>query len=215
MASPIRRPQRIRINGEQPALGVAPPVEVGGLLDLGHDLLGQRARQALGGFGEVVGVERRADREAVVPAVAADRVEERVQRADVPASRVLRAGVGGQVGQVALQQRPVQASQIGHRRRGLQEPGQARDAPGGLCRPDSDCVRRRAASGRSVWPAREATAGRCGRTAAAGGPRPPAVEAPRCRGRTPSPSRCPVQILDALEGVAQERKLAVLLVPGA
>jgi hypothetical protein len=98
-------------DGEQPAAGVVPAVEVGGLLDLGHDVLGQPAGQALFRPGEVVGVEGRAGGQAGVPLVPADRVEEGAQGADVAAAGPDRAGVGGQVGQVALQDRPVDAGQ--------------------------------------------------------------------------------------------------------
>lgn len=45
------------------------------LFDLGHDVLGEPAGQALLGFGEVVGVERGAGGQGPVPFVAADGVE--------------------------------------------------------------------------------------------------------------------------------------------
>lgn len=72
--------------GQDPAVGGVPAVEVGGLFDLGPHVLGQSPGQPLVGAGEVVGVEGRVPREALVPAVAAHGVEEGVQRADVPAA---------------------------------------------------------------------------------------------------------------------------------
>ncbi|WP_327248854.1 hypothetical protein [Streptomyces sp. NBC_01320] len=97
--------------GQHAALGIVPAVEVGGLLDLGHDLLGQRPGQPLVGTGEVVGVEGRVGRKSLVPAVAAHGVEERVQRADAPAARVGRSRIDGEIGQVAFEYLPVHRNQ--------------------------------------------------------------------------------------------------------
>jgi hypothetical protein len=48
--------------GDQPVGRVGEPREVGGVLDLGHHLLGQRAGRPLGAAGEVVGEHQRGAR---------------------------------------------------------------------------------------------------------------------------------------------------------
>ena len=77
------------------------------MLDLGHDLLGQRPRRPLGASGVVVGEHQRGGRQRVVPVVLADRVQERVQLSDVVAVALPPGQLGVQVGQVALQHDPV------------------------------------------------------------------------------------------------------------
>jgi hypothetical protein len=85
---------------------VVPQAEVGRVLHLGHHLLGDCAGQLLRtGAGIVLGVERGGGGQGVVPAVAADRAEERVQRADV-------LGVVGAAGQFVLQDRQVALEQF-------------------------------------------------------------------------------------------------------
>jgi hypothetical protein len=87
--------------GDQPPGWLVPPVEVGRVLELGHDVLGQGAGQQLPALGVVVVVEHGAGWQGVVPAEPPDRVQEAVElpdalRVDVPAGQL-----GVQAGQVA------------------------------------------------------------------------------------------------------------------
>jgi hypothetical protein len=93
--------------GDQPVGGVGEPGEVVGVLDLGHDLLGERARRPLDAGGIVLGEHQRGGRQRVVPVVLADRVQERVELSDLVAVALAAGELGVQVGQVALQQDPV------------------------------------------------------------------------------------------------------------
>ena len=69
----------------QPVSGVAPAVQVRGVLDLGHHMGGDRPGKPLAGLGVVLGVEDRGGGQAaVVPAVPAGVPEESVQRRDMP-----------------------------------------------------------------------------------------------------------------------------------
>jgi hypothetical protein len=52
---------------DQPVGGVVPPVEVAGLLELGHDVVGERPRQLSGLPGVVLGIEHRAAGEGAIP----------------------------------------------------------------------------------------------------------------------------------------------------
>ena len=77
------------------------------MLELGHNLLGQRARQPVLAFRIVLGEEHRIRRKCCVPPVLADRGEEAVEQSDVGAATLGAGGVATQVGQVAFQHRPV------------------------------------------------------------------------------------------------------------
>ena len=202
-------------DGEQAALGVVPAIEVGRLLDLGHDVLGQPARQALVGFGEVVGIERRIRRQARIPFVAADRVQERAERTDVAAAGVQRAGVGGQVGQIALQHRSGDSGETGHLdRRGGEKPGE----PGDRSNVDIGLV---VAAADAQPPAGEPF-----RQLAQPGlrdavePQPPVAfdaypsQFPDISWEFGLPAGPEVQVFDAAVGVAQKRQLTVLAVLG-
>ena len=85
--------------------------EVGGLLDLGHDVGGEAAGKPGAAGREVFGVDRRGGRQRVVPAVPADRLQEAAQPADVMGMAHLAAHFRLQDGQVALQQRAGHAGQ--------------------------------------------------------------------------------------------------------
>ena len=117
--------------GDQTTLGIGPAVEVGGLLDLGHDVLGQVAGDALPASWEVSREEHRSGGQCVVPAVLPDGLEEQVQTTDPALVGARPAGLVGQPGQEALQQRPVDAGQPGdvrgHGREELAELGERLD----------------------------------------------------------------------------------------
>ncbi len=69
-------------DGEQLVGVVVPPVQVHRVFELGHDVLGERAGQPVALPGEVLGVEGGGRGQRGVPAVPADRVEERTDLAD-------------------------------------------------------------------------------------------------------------------------------------
>ncbi len=125
--------------GDQPVGGVVPPVEVAGLLDLCHDVPGQRPGQLLAPPGVVVGEERGGRREGAGPPVLPDCPDEAAQRPDVLAVRFPATEFGAQVGKVTFDHGPVDLSEgVDAGRRGGQEdrkPGQ---------RPDSQRDRTRA-----------------------------------------------------------------------
>jgi hypothetical protein len=83
------------------------------VLDLGHDLLGQRPRWPLGAGRVVLGEDQRAGGQGVVPVVLAHGVQERVELPDVVAVALAAGQLGVQVGQVALEHRPVELGQRG------------------------------------------------------------------------------------------------------
>ena len=119
--------------GDQPPGRVVPPVEVGRVLELGHDVLGQGAGQQLPALGVVVVVEHGAGGQGVVPAEPPDRVQEAVELADALGVDVAAGQLGVQVGQVAFQQFPVDLGEPGdvHRRRG-EERAETGDRQGSL-----------------------------------------------------------------------------------
>ena len=145
--------------GDQPVGRVGEPGEVVGVLDLGHDLLGQRARRPLDAGGVVLGEHQRVRGQGVVPVVLADRVQERVELPDLVAVALPAGELGVQVGQVALQHDPVDVGERGDTDALAEqrEPGQGRAARGG--RPPAR-VRPRAASAATASPGRAATAAR-------------------------------------------------------
>ena len=110
---------------------VAPQAEAGRVLDLGHDVLGEGAGKPGPVLGIVLGEDRGAGGQGVVPAVLPDCEEESAQLADV-----VTVGFGAgercvQVGQVALDDLPVQMRQVaggGGQERG--EPADRADALG-------------------------------------------------------------------------------------
>ncbi len=93
--------------GDQPPGGVGPAVEVGWCLDLGHAVLGEAAVDLFGDRRDVAGIEGRGAGQRLVPAVLPDVPEEQVEPADPGLLHAGPAGLGGDVGQVALQQRPI------------------------------------------------------------------------------------------------------------
>ena len=103
--------------------GLASLAEVGGLLDLGHDVGGEAAGKPCAAGGEVLRVDRRGGRQRAVPAVPADRLQETAQPADVVAVAHLAAHFCLQDGQVAFQQRAGHAVQAGGRLGQGGEPG--------------------------------------------------------------------------------------------
>ena len=110
---------------------VAPQAEAGRVLDLGHDVLGEGAGKPRPVLGIVLGEDRGAGGQGVVPAVLPDSDQESAQLADV-----VPVGPGAgercvQVGQVALDDLPVQLRQVaggGGQERG--EPADRADALG-------------------------------------------------------------------------------------
>ena len=111
--------------GDQLVGRVVPAAEAGGVFDLGHDVLGQRARQQLAPAGEVLGEEHRRGRQAGVPLVAADVAQE---QADLPDVVALAGRVAAEVGQVAFEDVPADLAGPGDPGRG-QERGEPRDRP--------------------------------------------------------------------------------------
>ena len=103
--------------------GLSCLVQVGGLLDLGHDVGGEAAGKPGTAGREVFRVDRRGGRERVVPAVPADRFQEAAQPADVMDMAHLAAHFRLQDGQVAFQQRAGHAGQAGRRLGQAGEPG--------------------------------------------------------------------------------------------
>ena len=99
------------------------PGEVGGLLDLGHDVGGEAAGKPGAAGREVLRVDCRGGRQRVVPAVPADRLQEAAQPADVMGMAHLAAHFRLQDGQVAFQQRAGHAVQAGGRAGQGGEPG--------------------------------------------------------------------------------------------
>lgn len=156
--------------GHQAVGRVVPQGEVGQVLDLGHHVLGDGAGQPLGtGFGIVLRVERGGGRQGIVPAVATDRGEERVQRAHVFGMVSLAGQFVLQDRQVALEQIPVDLPEpldrhLGYGRE-LPEAGDRADALVGGVGPAS---RGHPPAGPPFWPAPSATAAGSGRS----GPRP-------------------------------------------
>jgi len=92
---------------DQPAGWAGPAVQVGGCLDLGHDVLGEAAVDLFGDRGDVAEVEGGGAGQRVVPPVLADVLEEQVEPADPGLLHAVSAGLGGDVGEIAFQQRPV------------------------------------------------------------------------------------------------------------
>ncbi|MFG2638795.1 hypothetical protein ACGFX8_34470 [Streptomyces sp. NPDC048362] len=84
-----------------------PSVHVGGLFELGHHVLGQGPRQQLGALGVVLGEEHRGGGQGVVPAVLPNGLEEVVDQADELPVGLLPADGRLEIGEVALQHRPV------------------------------------------------------------------------------------------------------------
>jgi hypothetical protein len=134
-------------DGDQPVGGAGPAVQVRGIFGLGHDVRGQRPGQPLRFLRVVPRDEHRGGGKGLVPAVAADRQQERVQLSDaVPQGAGLAGQLAVQAGQVAFQELPVglvQALDAGPGGEGG-EPGHGADAaragghaqPGGDPRPD-------------------------------------------------------------------------------
>jgi len=119
--------------GDQSVVRVGEPREVDGVLDLGHHLLGQRARWALRAAGEVVAEHQRGGRQRVVPLVLADRVQEHVELSDVVTVALAPGQLGVQVSEVAFDHRPIDLGEHGdvdvlaeHR-----EPGQCEQSAAG------------------------------------------------------------------------------------
>ena len=89
---------------DQSALGVGPLVEVGRCFDLGHDVLGNVTGESGRASGQVAGEEHRGGRQARVPVVLADRLEEDSGRGDGILLRAAADGLGGKPCQVAFEQ---------------------------------------------------------------------------------------------------------------
>jgi hypothetical protein len=81
--------------------------EVVRVLELGHDMFGQRPRQPFGAFRVVLGAEHRVGRKGCVPTVLADGGEEPVEQPEVGAAPLGTNGIAAQVGEVAFQHGPV------------------------------------------------------------------------------------------------------------
>ena len=107
--------------GDQPGVRVSPAIQVGRGFDLRHDVLGEPTRPPRWPSRGVSGEEHRGGRQGVIPAVLADRGEEQVQAGDGVLLGAEPGGRGGQPGQVAFQQRPVDPGQRFHGGRGLAE----------------------------------------------------------------------------------------------
>ena len=95
----------------QPAGGAGPAVQAGGCLDLGHDVLGETAVDLLGDRRSVAEVERRSAGQRIVPPVLPDVLEEQVEPADPGLLHPPSAGLGGDVGEIAFQQRPADSGE--------------------------------------------------------------------------------------------------------
>jgi hypothetical protein len=124
---------------DQPVGRVGEPGEIARVLDLGHHLLGQRAGRPLDASGIVLAEHQRVRGQGVVPVVLADRVQERVELPDLVAVALAAGELGVQVGQVALQHRPVN---LGERADAdacaeQREPGQGAQPPSGRFQPES------------------------------------------------------------------------------
>ncbi len=118
--------------------GLVPAAEAGGVLELGHDLLGQGAGQYLSALGVVLGKEHGGGREPLVPAVLADGLDEGVQLPDVLTVDLCSGQFAVQVCEIAFQDGPVQLADVvsAHRGRGQERPeaGECPHAPGrGFC----------------------------------------------------------------------------------
>ena len=111
---------------DQPMGGVGEAGEVVGVLELGHDVFGQRPRQPLFAFRVVLGEEHRVGGKRGVPTMLADSGEEPVEQADVAAATLGADPLAAQVGQVAFEQRPVDPIDLGDADVG-EEPGEAGD----------------------------------------------------------------------------------------
>ena len=114
----------------QPALGGGPTVEVGRCFDLGHDVLGHVAGDSGRARRHVAGEEHCRGRQAVVPAVLADRLEEHSRRGEGVLLRVAAEGLGDKPGQVAFEQGTVDTGEGVDLGGGLgQERGKSPQAP--------------------------------------------------------------------------------------
>jgi hypothetical protein len=91
---------------------VVPPVEVVGLSELGHHLLGQRPWRTFRAFGVVLAEQHRRGRQRGLPAVDPDRMEERAQLPDLVAVTLPTGELGSQVREVALQQVSIDLGQL-------------------------------------------------------------------------------------------------------
>lgn len=101
-------------DGDQPSLGGGPLVQVRGGLDLRHDVLGQASADPGGTGWQVPGEEHRGGRQAGVPVVLADGLEERADTGDGVFLGAVTEPGGGQPRQVAFQHRPVQPGEGVH-----------------------------------------------------------------------------------------------------
>jgi hypothetical protein len=81
--------------------------EVVRVLELGHDVFGQRLRQPFGAFRVVLGEEHRVGRKGCVPTMLADSGEEPVEQPEAGAAPLGADGFAAQVGEVAFQHGPV------------------------------------------------------------------------------------------------------------
>ena len=98
---PEAEPAADEDEGDQPPGRVVPPVKVGRVLELGHDVLGQGTGKQLPALGVVVVVEHGAGGQGLVPAEPPDRVQEAAELPDALGVDVAAGQLGVQAGQVA------------------------------------------------------------------------------------------------------------------
>ena len=91
--------------------GLAQRSRFAGRFDLGHDVLGQVPGQLRRPGRDVAGEERGGDRQRGVPAVLPDRLQERADRRNGVRAGTMPDRLAGEPGEVAFQQRPVDAVQ--------------------------------------------------------------------------------------------------------
>ena len=116
----VRQPQRVRHakpaadqdHRDQPVGVVVPLVEVVDVFDLGHYVFRQRPRQEFWSFRVVLAEQHRGGRQRGRPTVDPNRVQERVQLADMVAMPLTARHLGVEICEVTLQQVSIDIRQL-------------------------------------------------------------------------------------------------------